>query len=530
VRTILHLAWTDARHGRWLIGAWLLLSTLQRLVDDAAPRLAFAIDGLCCQDRVGTAVLILTATRVLVGLVLVAVTVQEMPLLGRRAFLATRPVTLGERAASMLLTLWIRIVVVPAALDAFALNSRGFPPSLVGLDFAEALVGWRLMVVLLLMLAATLTTNVATFLVAIPCAAVTGFAVSAGLLWLIGAPRESAEPLLPIVSQFDAIRLWLTLLVTSATPLLVLLRRRSGAAALLTLAAAWPLMTLANRFPMPFASDDARSAPPAWATERAVVLRFDPTQVAGSRPSPSRPWEPHVYYPVDMPVYLTGVPKGWAAELVRLSSRLTFADGSTMDLRADSHGQLPEAPGRRGRSRFAAWEVLDEREFPFARALAMRLADQPLDERTALTWLGRDNDWDRLGRAPAFDAEAFLAVWRHRVAGTVTLDRARVQMDGAALEIFAIPWKDGSLVLLTRETVVSPLLQPTTTPEYDLRLTATLARSASEIHKPLRGVRWRTRSEGWNWRAESSRWASTRCERYGRYGGSRGRSSRQRAA
>jgi hypothetical protein len=67
------------------------------------------------------------------------------------------------------------------------------------------------------------------------------------------------------------VRFWLTVLVTSATPFVVLLRRRSGAAALLTLTAIWPLMTLtrfaggfsrrirANRLQITFDADAARA-------------------------------------------------------------------------------------------------------------------------------------------------------------------------------------------------------------------------------------------------------------------------------
>jgi hypothetical protein len=487
--TILHLARSDAHRWRGLIAAWLLLAIVQRLVDEMAPMLAVAL-GWPGEDRVGPAVLLLTAARSLVGLVLLALIVQETPVLSRRAFLATRPVTVAATLGSTLVTLGVVFVLAPALLDAITLVWRGFPLWIVVLDALEALVGWRLIVVLALFLAAALTPNVAIYLLALPPAIGTVLVSAAVVLWLIGAPAEPDAPFAPIASQFDLVRFWLVMLVTWAAPLVVLAWRRTRRAAVTSLAVSVLLMVLANRFPMPWTVVDSRLDPPAWATEPGrIALQLDAdratttVQWAGSPPPAERVDDTGALL---APLYLPGVPRGWAAEVVRLRSRLTLADGSTIEGVFDPGSELPSSPGRRGLSRYAAWKALDPNRFPGVAKLEALAAREPRDERSMIARLRRRTaDWDRLAAAPAaFDAEVFFDVWRHRVAGTVTLDRARVRGEGSVLDIVLVPLPrfPPGLVLLVRETIVSPLLWPTTPPTYDVLLTATLARSSSELY------------------------------------------------
>jgi hypothetical protein len=268
MKTVLHVVRADVRRWGLLIALSLFLTAALRFLEERAPVLAFDAPSRAGLLEVGQSLLTLIGALLLV--ILVAVVMQDTPVVGRRAFLLTRPIAPGRILIAKLVTLGFAFVAIPAMIDFAVLASRGLPLGLVALDAFESLFGVRLMLLLLLLLIAALTESLVAYLVVL----VSGVAVvGAGLMWQAAFARPfpmdnlwmaGDEPY--SLDTFEATRAWVGMAMTLGAPLVLLARRRRRAAivvlvVLLALAPipAWP--------PVPRVAAARRIEPPSWAAK-----------------------------------------------------------------------------------------------------------------------------------------------------------------------------------------------------------------------------------------------------------------------
>lgn len=464
---ILHLARTDIRAHRLALAAWLILAAAARAIEEVAPIVAFSRPDDA--PLIGPPVLLLAIVRFILTLVVVGVVVQETPLVGRRAFWMTRPFTAWQVIAAKFLTLWPVLVVAPALFDAVVLAWRGLPLDLVAIDALSALAGWRVIVLLMLVLAAALTVSIVGYLASLVSAATATIVALIVTVAITAASDPTAWetqtiPPPPIPDTIEEARSWLGLVLTFVVPLVVLVATRRRLYALVALALAfvpiprWP--------PVPPGLPIVRVDPPAWSADSRTLH----LGLASNEAALTEDQLPERTRSVLGGLHLGGVPEGWFADVAGLTSRFTLADGATIEGRGITGGQgLPSAPGAREYSRYDAWQA-----WVGADLRPPRIPASARRDRAILAQFGPTADVSRLTRAPVrYEADAQLDLWRYEVVATVAHhELARIRRGQSLLEIVAKRRQRDAVTLLVRQTSLSPWLRPALQPQYFVALRA----------------------------------------------------------
>lgn len=474
----LHIVRADVRRWGLLLALFVALTIGQRLLEEHGPVLALrdpAQAGL-----VESTLLTLALVRLLLTILLVAVVMHDTPIVGRRAFLLTRPITPRQVLLAKFVPLGLVFVVVPALVELSTLALRGLPIDLAALEALDELWGWRPIVLLMLLLAAAMTASLVGYLTALVAAAVVClvlmvvmFAIAVGAQppdWRAAGPEPAS------LDTFETTRAWLTMMVTFGAPLALLAWRRRGVA-LLALGVLLVLAPLPWWPPLPRLFAAPVIAAPAWTSDgRAPRLTMDRAEA-----SIGRPWRgggvwsqetltrrPRTLHAA---LSLSDVSQGWFAEVAQLDSRFTAQDGEAIDERSQTSGILPRTDGAAVTSRFDGWrQILG----PGVRTPRDRPAGLPPDTRTVLGELDDERQVARLVAGPVrYEAEAVLDLWRYDVVAIVPQAPARVGRAPSFVEIVDVRRDDPRvLTVLVRHTFLSSWLRPAIPPQVFVVLKA----------------------------------------------------------
>jgi hypothetical protein len=475
---ILHIVRADGRRWGPLLALFTALTIGQRLLEEHGPVLALR-DPTQAAVVEGT-LLTLALVRVLLTIVLVAAVMHDTPIVGRRPFLLTRPITPRQVLLAKLLSLGLVFVVFPTFVDFAALALRGLPIDLVALDALDDLWGWRLTVLLMLLLAAAMTASLAGYLTSLVAAAVAGVVILLAMLVVaIGTPSpdwQAARPEPASLDTFEATRAWLTMTVTFGVPLALLAWRRRGIA-LLTLGILLVIAPIPWWPPLPRLFAAPIIAPPAWTSDgRAPRLMMDRADASiglpwrGGMSQETLTRRPRTLHAT---LFVSDVSAGWFAEVVQLDSRFTPQHGPAIARHSNTAGILPRKDGVAAvTSRLDGWrEILG----PGVRTPGGRQADVPPTEaRTLLGTLDDESQVARLVAGPVrYDAEALLDLWRYDVMAIVPQAPTRVGRGSFFVEIVDVR-RDNPRVLtvLVRHTSLSSILRPAIRPDVFVVLKA----------------------------------------------------------
>jgi hypothetical protein len=352
----------------------------------------------------------------------------------------------------------------------------------VALDTIDALLGWRLVSLLMLLLVATLTSSLFTYLVTLASGAVVltiGIVLQVALFgpttppdWLVAGPEPVS------LDTFEVTRTWLTTLATCGIPLVLLARRRRdhaiaalGVLLVLAIIPWWP--------PLPRLFAPPLFTPPAWASDgRTPHFVLDPVDA-----SIGAPWQwqgggiaftgtaAHRPRTVHATLFLPGVPRGWVAQVSELRTRFTDRNGRVVEGRGFVSSGLPRQPGTFAYTPFDGWRDVLGDHIGNARApLELR---RLRTDRVVLAQLDDEAAVAQLTAGPVrFDADAVLDLWRFDVAGVVPKAPARIVRDHTLIEIAALQQNDRTLSVLVRRTFLSPWLRPGNPPRVFVVLKA----------------------------------------------------------
>jgi hypothetical protein len=502
---VLHVARGDMRRWGWLALLVVLLGIGDRFLADVAPMealhqpsMASALDAL---------VLLLALAQVLATLVLVAAVVHETPIVGTRAFWMTRPIALRAIVGAKALTLGLTLIVVPVAIDAAILVWRGLPLGLVLLDASEGLAGIRLVALLVLLLAAALTSSVVSYLVTL-VASLIGYVIVALAITAIAPPAPTIEfgeaPF--IVDPWPMFQAWVGALLTVVTPLAVLIATRRRAVAIAVLAILVAPLPIPQWPPVPDLLRRATPDTPAWAnadhtlrlslgSSAAHLGSFVPQAIlAARRVAPPKP--------VLVELYVANRPSGYYAEPAEIRSRFIMSDGATIEARGRPLRQtLPGGPLDRPQPRYDAWQAAVGWD---ARSRSVRTQPAGFPTPTAIAAIEGRDQAARLTRGPVrYDGEVVFDLWAHRLVAVVPGNaRARIDDGGRVIEIVALDRRSEMISLLVRQTMIASLLQPAIIPTYHLALKepgqpTILTGNDSRVHGTLDTALMRVPLAGW---------------------------------
>jgi hypothetical protein len=466
VAAVFHLIRADVRRWGLLIALFLALTVGQTFLEEQGPILALRNPhhgGL-----VEGSLVFLWLVRLLLTAVIIAVVVHDTSIVDRRAFLLTRPVTPRQTLLAKFITLGVAFVLIPAAIHLARFAQRGMPLDLVALDTIDVLLGWRLVSLLILLLVATLTTSLFTYLVTLVGSAVvltSGIVLQVALFgpttppdWLAAGPEPVS------LDTFEVTRTWLTTVATCGIPLVLLARRRRdhaiaalGVLLVLGFIPWWP--------PLPRLFAEPVFTPPAWASDgRTPHLVLDPVEA-----SIGAPWlgggvtftGKVAHRPLTMhgTLFLPDVPRGWVAQVSELRTRFTDRNGRVFLGRGFVSSGLPRKQGASAYTPFDGWrDVLGDQISSARTPLALR---RLRSERVGLAKLEDEAAVAQLTAGPVrFDADAVLDLWRFDVAGIVPKAPARIARNHTLIEIVALRQNDRTLSVLVRRTFLSPWLRP----------------------------------------------------------------------
>jgi hypothetical protein len=316
-----HLARADARRFLLLIAAWIAVvigATVLAGVDplvvrDPELRPVFGL-GMLLESLAGTAL----------ALTLIALVVQQHPLVGTDAWWMTRPVAPQTLLGSRLILIVILVVVVPAVCDAVLMAVYRVPAG----QMARVSLEWALLrgVGMLLVMAAAAVTKTFARFVLLAGACLIGAAVAVNLALML-AVSDVQGAIFSVSSDFAAalvsrpadptalVAAWIAIAIAG----LLLLRSQyttrsrprsvaigiAGAILAVAVGVAWP-------WPLLHAESDA----PAWAASPdALRLEAPPQAVyfdnAGIQIGDVQPGDPPRWRTVHARVYVRNVPDGW---------------------------------------------------------------------------------------------------------------------------------------------------------------------------------------------------------------------------
>jgi hypothetical protein len=475
---ILHIVRADVRRWGPLLALFAALTIGQRLLEEHGPVLALR-DAAQAGLVEGTSLTFLLV-RVLLTIVLVAAVMHDTPIVGRRTFLLTRPITPRQVLLAKLVSLGVAFIVFPTLVDFMALAWRGLPIDLVAPHVLDDLWGFRLVVLLVLLLAAAMTASLVSYFTTLVAAAFVCVVILMAMLafafgnYQPGPPTAASEPV--SLDTFEATRAWLTALVTLGAPLILLAWRRR-AMAVIALGVLLVLAPMPWWPPLPRLFAAPTITPPAWASDgRAPRLAMDPPEALIGSPSPGGsaiPPETPARRPriLHATLFLADVSPGWFAEVAQLDSRFTLRDRQVIDKRSNTNTILPRTGKAVVTSRFDGWrEILG----PGVRTPGARLGAAPAPQHTIL---GALDDEDQVARfvtgPPRYDAEAVLDLWRYDVMGVVPQAPTRVARGPVFVEIVDVRRDDPRvLTVLVRRTFLSSWLRPAIRPEIFVVLKA----------------------------------------------------------
>jgi hypothetical protein len=318
----LHFLKRDIRHTRWMLVVW---STL------------LAIDGFNALLPAGptpqrpmpfiAGYLLIPMLRYVTAAILVALVVQEDPLVGTTAFWLTRPVGRGVLFLSKLAYVGV-VISIPLLIDAFVLARFGLPPGEFGLALAQVLMRQLLLLVPLALLAA-LTPNLFRYftilivLVAV-LSALSTFVTPHFTAGGHGGPFVFA----PVARARDVIAALLTIGGAGLVMAHQYLTRRTGRSVALASSLVAAQFLVAWFWPWSFESDGPLRPSPGAPSPGKIELQVMTTALDNV---PFNVLAPSAGKNIDGPYILRGLPPELFARVRSVTSRLIGPSGAEIE-------------------------------------------------------------------------------------------------------------------------------------------------------------------------------------------------------
>lgn len=137
---VLHLVRWDLRRFQILLPLWLLLVAASAVLEGGWPALAVA---MTARQTVGITGNLLAVAEVLFSIVLVALVVQEHPLVGTSAFWMTRPIPPRKLLAAKLILLGGAVIAAPVIAEIVLMVAYEVPAAQIAGVAAQTSVFWR---------------------------------------------------------------------------------------------------------------------------------------------------------------------------------------------------------------------------------------------------------------------------------------------------------------------------------------------------------------------------------------------------
>jgi hypothetical protein len=384
---------------------------------------------------------------ILDGALLVALAVQFVQgdrLVGTTAFWLTRPVRRSDLVVAKIGTAVAVLVLVPILFDALAMIVNGLSWRHAAGAMVEG-AALRLAIVLPAMALASVTADLAGFVVSAVGALFTTVALEAAFQWgWKAAPRTSG-------AAYAATAVFIVVLIVGATAAFahqVLTRRRARSAGVMA-AAGLIAIVAANRWTVDFIST-AKGLEPGWLDPSRVTMTLTP---AGADLTPGTPgtqqWLVQASYAV------AGAPPGVALVPVGLKSAAVFADGTRETL--DSGG--PDVPWR------AFWQSYALGMAPVGAILGgvrvIGTPEVPAAERLrTLGWLAGDRYRQYVDGRVRFEVDATLGAVGYRVGAVLALDDRATGVAGIGrFSILSAACEAGKCTVVVRDVMPASLLE-----------------------------------------------------------------------
>jgi hypothetical protein len=466
VSTIFHIVRTDLRRW-WPLMLTFVVGTLAlSAVDELAPVTAFQRPEVA--STINLLVVIGTTAWVALWCLLVALVVQETPLVEARAFWRTRPIAGWQVVTAKVLTLMAVLTSTPVVIDAIQSIRHGLAPELVAADALASLVGWRLVLLLLLVVVASLSRSLVSYLVSLVLSVLVVIAAFFAFLLVLSRgdlldagstrPRDIAAP---VWQAADAVRFWLQFLIAFVAPLVILIwsrRRLWSIAAMVALL----LLCLFSWWP-PFPGvRPLQPEPPSWASApTALRASIDVPELSTSHPRPDLPEtlgrERDVTF-VEAGILVSALPPGYFAEVRAINGRFRLADGGTLEARGRPEGRgLPSSPSERPGGRRDVWMKSLGRNVAEA-ALPGAARSTPKTTIGVITGRG---ELARLLRGPVgYASEIVIDLWQYRLVSHFARGAVgRVSLDGQVLDVVAVRHEPSGPQALVRIRSAHPWLR-----------------------------------------------------------------------
>ncbi len=443
---ILHLIRWDIRRFRALLGVWLLLLTVNTILDATWPGLAA---DRTTRQLVGTIGNLLSLTEVLLSIVLIVQVVHAHPLVGTTAFWMTRPIAPGALLNAKLALFCAALIVAPVIADAALMAVYDVPWVDIASVSAQTALLWAVWVAII-MAAATLTPTLAKFALLIGGGLI-AFAVAMAIMVAVMFYRLEAAPPLSSgtgVSLPNSGLLGLILMMTAAPVFLLTqyrTRRRlvSSAVGVATLVVAH---LVGSAWPWPVFVPVVTT--PAWAANPAMLdLTASADTVAVERSASFRN-QPLDWRQARAEIRMRGLEPGWTARVGvhRATVQVAGKPELVSDLRSapasvpvETHGDLPQGTE-------VIRRLLD---------VGSVVDDRPQERgESPIVLFARGSDIERLAPAQGnYNGRFHVQLTRHVIEGILPIRAGATHQDGPyRFSIAAMQLQSGRLWLLSEQS------------------------------------------------------------------------------
>jgi hypothetical protein len=443
---VLHLVRWDVRRFRPHLAVWLLLVAGSAVLDGAWPVLAL---NATVRQTVGVAGNLVALAEVLFSIVLVALVVQEHPLVGTTAFWMTRPIPPRALLAEKLLVLGVAVIAAPVGAEIALMAAYGIRAEQIAAVAVQTALVWTLWLGFIMTLAA-LTQNLARF--ALLMGGLLGVAiVIIGIAVAIMIDRIDVSPPAAhdaaIEDPTSGVVHMVLLIVTIIVLLVVLYRSRARALAVAVgVAGIVVAIGVEDVWPWPFLAP--RIQLPAWTSDpRMLQLAAIPGTVEVDRSFSEFSGRPVLWRWTHARVRLTGIAPGWSANV---GVRESF-------VRIDGRESLTSrVPGQ------AVSVAIDDEERVQRRAVMRRLleveevidAETPARADPVIVLFARQADLRRIAPATgSYDGRFVVSLVRNEIEAVLPFrPGAAHRNSGYRFSLDHIYPESGRIVALARES------------------------------------------------------------------------------
>lgn len=323
-----HLFSTDVRRLRALLALWVVVVAAVSVITAVRP--FFAANAQVRESLAVIAVLV-SVSHVLLAIILVPLVIQAHPAVGTKAFWMTRPIPVASLVLSKLLLIALAMIVVSASAEIVVIGMHGFPvETIAGVVGQGSLI--TALLILLLAVAAVLTSNLARFFVL--CGAAVGvLAVTLAVVVAIEMRGYDSSSVMIGSGDFemdptgDFVFIWLMVFVLILMLATQYITRRRTLTIVAGVLAVQVVHGISIVWPWPFLKP-LLLVPPA--AQQAIRVAIDESTIATHRDLALFPEQRTEWSTIRGRVIVEGVAPGWAAGFSVREATLQLNTGATL--------------------------------------------------------------------------------------------------------------------------------------------------------------------------------------------------------